>query len=234
MLDIVKELEIDISRNHSSIREQVYQKLRLEILNGTFAPGDRIIEEDICRRYNVSRTPVRESLQKLENEKLLNHVPNKGAIVASWSAEDVYEIFQLRLALEKLVVSILIDKMSTTMKSELEKITTAIESVLNGETEYMLTVESFHPALHRMAKMPRLSAMLKGMSDYLYRVHHLLQINPDRRKEALMDHLNIAKAILTQDKDEAHALIATHLNDGYQFFLSKLDDDSKLASSCIS
>ena len=49
------------------IRDQVYDKLRQEILSGVLEPGIRIIEEEICRRYHVSRTPVRESLRKLEN-----------------------------------------------------------------------------------------------------------------------------------------------------------------------
>lgn len=207
------------------IREQVYERLRQAILSGVLEPGVRIVEEDICKQYHVSRTPVRESLRKLENEKLLIHVPNKGAVVAPWSISDVEEIFRLRLALEKLVISVIIEKMNPLMEKKLTNMIQHTEKVIEGTAgETHRLFEEFHPLVHQMAEMPRLFYMLKGLSDYLYRVHHLLRRNPQRRQRAYEDHLSIARALLARDQEEAERQMEHHLNSGYQFFLSQIEE----------
>lgn len=210
------------------IRDQVYEKLRQEILSGVLEPGSRIVEEEICRRYHVSRTPVRESLRKLENEKLLVHVPNKGAIVASWSVKDVEEIFRVRVSLEKLVVAIAIEKMTPQDRKILESTAFHLQQIIQGKAvEKNQLFEDFHPILHQMIRMPRLVNMLQGLQDYLYRVHHLLRRNPERRKEAYKDHYKIAMAVLKGNKEEAEKTIEQHLSDAYEFFLKKLEEDQK-------
>lgn len=210
------------------IRDQVYDKLRQEILSGVLEPGSRIVEEEICRRYHVSRTPVRESLRKLENEKLLVHVPNKGAIVASWSVKDVEEIFRVRVSLEKLVVAMVIEKMTSQDRKTLESTAFHLQQIIQGKAvEKNQLFEDFHPILHQIIQMPRLVNMLQGLQDYLYRVHHLLRRNPERRKEAYKDHYKIAMAVLKGNKEEAEKMIEQHLSDAYEFFLKKLEEDQK-------
>ena len=211
------------------IRDQVYEKLRQEILSGVLEPGVRIVEEEICKRYHVSRTPVRESLRKLENEKLLIHVPNKGAVVASWSIKDVEEIFRLRVTLEKLVIAVVIEKMTAKDRKLLESTAFHLSQIIQGKAvEKNALFEDFHPILHEMVHMPRLKSMIEGLHDYLYRVHHLLRRNPERRKEAYKDHYKIAMAILKGDVPEAEKQTERHLNDAYQFFLAKLAEDRKI------
>lgn len=208
------------------IRDQVYDKLRQEILSGVLEPGVRIVEEEICRRYHVSRTPVRESLRKLENEKLLVHIPNKGAVVASWNEKDVDEIFRLRVALEKLVISVIMEKLTLENRKRIQASADHLQQVIMEKAEERNPLfEEFHTILHEMAEMPRLSYMLKSLKDYLYRVHHLLRRNPERRKLAYQDHLQIAQAILKGDQAGAERLTEAHLNEAYQFFLTKLEEE---------
>lgn len=210
------------------IRDQVYDKLRQEILSGVLEPGIRIIEEEICRRYHVSRTPVRESLRKLENEKLLVHIPNKGAVVASWSEKDVDEIFRLRVALEKLVISVVMEKMTPEIRSRVQASANHLKQIITNKAEEKNPLfEEFHTILHEAAEMPRLSYMLKSLQDYLYRVHHLLRRNPERRKTAYQDHFKIAQAILRGDKAEAERITGAHLDEAYRFFLIKLEEERK-------
>lgn len=210
------------------IRDQVYEKLRKDILSGTLEPGVRIVEEDICRQYHVSRTPVRESLRKLENEKLLIHVPNKGAVVASWSVQDVEEIFRLRVSLEKLVVAVVLEKMTDQHHKHLEATVAHLQKIIDGKAvEKNQLFENFHPILHDIACMPRLTYMIQSLQDYLFRVHHLLRRNPERRIEAYRGHLRIAAALLKGDQADAERQVEEHLNEAYEFFLKKLEENKE-------
>src|SRR4030088_2009836 len=80
-------------------------RLRQAILEGEYAPGERLREVDIAARHQVSRGPVREALLQLEQEGLVLLRRNRGAIVARLSRADLEEVYSLRLALERLAVA---------------------------------------------------------------------------------------------------------------------------------
>src|SRR5689334_16840640 len=81
-------------------RELAYAQLKADILDGTLRPGDPLGEVDLATRIGVSRTPVREALQRLAMEGLVTWVPGRGAFVSGLSVPDIVELFQLREALE--------------------------------------------------------------------------------------------------------------------------------------
>ena len=83
-----------------SAARKAYETIRNDIIEGRYAPGDRITEAEVAATAAVSRTPVREALHRLEAEGLIRFVPNQGAFVASWAVEEAEEIFELRARLE--------------------------------------------------------------------------------------------------------------------------------------
>ena len=91
-----------VSKDHETLREKTVERLREALLNQFFAPGDRLIERELCELTGVSRTSVREALRLLESEGLIETIPNRGPIVASLSAEDAQYIYEVREALEGL------------------------------------------------------------------------------------------------------------------------------------
>src|SRR5262245_2078621 len=91
-------------RSRTYLAPTVYEALRRDILERTFVPGEPLTEQDLSRRYGVSRTPVREALAKLERDRLVRVVPKKGAFVRSISHDDVRELYQIREALEALAM----------------------------------------------------------------------------------------------------------------------------------
>jgi DNA-binding GntR family transcriptional regulator len=88
-----------------SLVEATTRRLRDEILSGSLAPGMRLIEEQICQRFSISRAPLRESLRLLVQQGLVEHLPRRGARVTVWSEQDIRELFELRAVLERHAVT---------------------------------------------------------------------------------------------------------------------------------
>jgi len=88
----------------TSLVELAVRRLRGEILTGTLAPGERLVEEQLTRRFGTSRAPLREALRLLGQQGLVEHLPRRGVRVAKLSARDIDELFTLRDALEHFAV----------------------------------------------------------------------------------------------------------------------------------
>jgi DNA-binding GntR family transcriptional regulator len=88
-----------------SLVELATGRLRAEILSGALAPGDRIVEDQLRRRYGISRAPLREALRLLAQQGLVEHLPRRGARVAMWSPTDIRQLFEVRHVLERYAVT---------------------------------------------------------------------------------------------------------------------------------
>jgi GntR family transcriptional regulator, trigonelline degradation regulator len=91
-----------ITREMSTLRQQVTAKLRQAILSGRFGPGERLVERELCESLGVSRPLVREALQQLHAEGLILHTPHKGPTVATISTQEAKDIYAVREYLEAL------------------------------------------------------------------------------------------------------------------------------------
>ena len=88
----------------TTMNGRVYQSLRSDILSGRYADGEQLLQKDLAEKYKVSRIPVREALMQLSSEGLVKLIPYKGAVVAAFSLEELHEIFEIRYALESLIL----------------------------------------------------------------------------------------------------------------------------------
>lgn len=95
-----------VERHAAPLRRQVLLGLREEILEGRRAPGDRLLESDLCTSYGVSRTVIREVLRQLETESLISVVPGHGPIVAVLTKRDIESLYEVRAALEGLAAAL--------------------------------------------------------------------------------------------------------------------------------
>src|SRR5690606_4359359 len=96
------DLSMRVASVAAPVRRQVAKVLREAITSGRFAPGQRLIEKDLCELLGVSRPSVREALRELESEGLIEIIPNRGPLVKRLTAADAASVYQVRAALEAL------------------------------------------------------------------------------------------------------------------------------------
>jgi DNA-binding GntR family transcriptional regulator len=99
-------LPVDDGLRAASLVELVTERLRQDILSGELAPGDRIVEEQLTRRFGISRAPLREALRLLGQQGLVEHSPRRGVRVVQLSPTDVDELFELRDVLERFALTV--------------------------------------------------------------------------------------------------------------------------------
>ena len=93
-----------------SLVELATARLRSEILSGALEPGERLVEEQLTQRFQISRAPLREAMRQLAEQGLVEHLPRRGVRVTTYSERDFDELFAVRDALERFAVSLLRDR----------------------------------------------------------------------------------------------------------------------------
>ena len=104
-------------------QERTLAALRTDILSGTLPPGTQLVQESIADRYAVSRVPVREALQLLTSEGLVQHSPNRGYFVTELSVTDLHEVYALRRILETHAIAAAVPALLTELPYTVESLT---------------------------------------------------------------------------------------------------------------
>ncbi|AHV96310.1 GntR family transcriptional regulator [Paenibacillus sabinae] len=208
------------------IRDKVYEYIKQAIVQGQYKSGDRIIERELADQLNVSRTPIREALFRLESQGFVKTLPRKGVIVSKLTPEEVVEIFMILSALEGLAMNLAAEKASPEEHAELSEIIKKMETVLaeqDGSDERWKFHFEINDVIFRAAQSPRLTQMLDGLSDYIRAFVELGYELPGRGRQATEEHLEIAKAVRDGEAELAGRLTRIHLENAKQAYLQALN-----------
>jgi len=200
-----------------SHKETAYETIRDKIINGQLKPGQSITEEWLSKALNMSRTPVREALIRLQADDLVRIINNKGAMVAEITPRDIAELFQLRVLVEPYAAKICtefidngeLEKLKCNLKilqqSELSQ--TALEEM--GTSLY--EVHDLHSLIIQSAGNRRLIKLLNTLQSQILWTLNLERRIPGRIERSLQEHLNIIEALLDGDGDRAEKCMREHL-----------------------
>ena len=169
----------------------VYEALRRDIVEREFVPGEPLTEQELSRRYGVSRTPVREALAKLERDRLVRVVPKKGAFVRSISHDDVRELYQIREALEALAMRLAAPRFE---RGELQGFETRFRELkARGAkatpAEVRALGEEFHAVVLKRAGNARLLEALEQIREQIRPVWTMAIVAPRRVQGLVHEHL---------------------------------------------
>ncbi len=195
-----------------SLEEKLYLNLEEAILSGEYKVGDPLRELTICKKYEVSRTPVRAALHRLAEDGLIEITPNKGAITLGVSEDDLIDTFSIRMRLEGLASRMAAQRISPEKLGELTEALELAEFYLSrGDTEKLKEIDtSFHLIIYQASGSRRLSRILAEMHKSI-KAYRKLSLNiPGRLERSIEEHRMILEAIRRGDPDEADRLTSMH------------------------
>ncbi|MEO8308912.1 MAG: GntR family transcriptional regulator [Pseudomonadota bacterium] len=200
--------------------------IRNQIRCRRFVPGQRLVEFDVTRRTGGSRFKVREALQRLQAEGLVDIEEFRGASVRNASMDEVRQLYRARAALEGLCAADFTRKASREQRAKLLKIAEAMEnSVDKGAPE---SFGSLNAQWHGLIMDGSGNPVIQGVVQRLNTpIHHLLFetfYRAERLRSAAADHKTILEAIMDNDPAAAETAMRQHVEAGLKF-LSRLDSD---------
>lgn len=218
-LDDVKN-SINLNQN-LPLNEIVYEGLRRCIITGKIPVGARINEKQYAEMLNISRTPIREAIRRIQFEGLLEHIPRLGTIVKKVTTKDVYEIFELRIALETLCFKNAMKNLTPAefdfLEQNIKDTYAAYDNKDFKEVVRLTTI--YNETIQEIAKMPRLSSLLNALKDYLFRFRDLSMKDSFRGKIAIDEHAMILRALKNKDEELIEMITVEHINGSKQAIL---------------
>jgi DNA-binding GntR family transcriptional regulator len=196
-----------------TVRAIVAQKLREAIMSGTFKPGQRLVERELCEMTGVSRPSIREALRLLEADGMVNTVPHRGPVVSTISFEDARQLYAARAVLEgyagrecaRLRDPAVVRRMGdalTRLKAAFAK--PDMIAVLEAKTD-------FYAALIGGCQNAFIERMLKPLHDRITLLRITSMSQPKRVNKSLREVTAIWRAIQSGDEDLAERCCVDHI-----------------------
>ena len=206
-----------------SLRSRVFTQLQNDILNGRYEPGESLTELKLSEELGVSRTPVREALRQLELEGLVQSIPNNGAIVKGVSAQDIQDIYTIRMLIEGLAARWATEKITP---RELEELKEAVELeefyTLKNDNVHLLQFDTrFHDIIFKASKSKPLMHTLSTFHHYVQKARRTSMSSPERALEVLEEHKAILQAIIDKDAYKAERLTTEHVRNASSSLLKQ-------------
>ncbi len=198
----------------------VYEEIKKQIFKGVLKPGQSLTEEGLSTSFEISRTPVRETLIRLESEGLVRIVKGRGAFVANITPVDIAEIFQLRLLIEPYAARACVESVD---KGKIRELRAVALDLIKSEEYIRSMLESgvslyeshFIHELHYVIiaavgnrRLIKILDMLQSQIKWVLRVAERI---PNRIQRSIGEHVIIADAILASDGEMAEKAMYEHL-----------------------
>jgi DNA-binding GntR family transcriptional regulator len=217
---------------HKTLRDWVFDCLRTSIVSGDLAPGQRIVEADLAKQLEVSKSPVREAILQLKQDGLVIDAPKgRGVVVAPLKPNDVREIYAVREALETLAVRSVAASPRPDRLAPLQAIVEKMRQALADDDArrlFELDVD-FHTTLCSVTGNRRLHDLFVGLRPdiqriFLFAVNAMALEGPDAPDQSVREHEDLLAAIGAGDPDRAARTLAEHFADRAQRIASALGD----------
>lgn len=209
----MEETDLNFIRESVSLRQRVVECLRDAILYGKFAPGQKLVERDLCNMLDVSLSLLREALQQLQAEGLIVTVIHKGPSVATMSAQDAANIYQIREALEAMAAQGFANNASDVevarLRSRLEDLKKLGESA--SSKDLVVTKNAFYDTLLNGCGNQVIGQVLTHLNNRATLLRRWSMSTPGRLPKMLAELELVVVAIENRDGPNAGSLCARHV-----------------------
>lgn len=221
----------EVERTRAS--DRAYATLLEEIQSGALAPGTVLAEVEQAARLGVSRTPLREALQQLSADGLVEQQSPRVTVVTDIEADDIRALFEIRRALEESAARLAAARggaeLFEGLASEFAEAGASLDAP-TGRDNYYALIARFDRAVDNAVDNDYITAALRTVRTHLVRVRRLSRDNPTRLADSVSEHGLIAQAIGERDGDLAAHATHVHLRNALTSILDSLPSDSPLAT----
>lgn len=195
------------------LNQKVYRVLKESIIKGFLEPGTKLLENKIAEEMHVSRTPVREAMQKLVAEGFVKTIPNQTMIVTEVSLEDVREVLQIRGILEGLAARIAAKKINRQEIDELENIISQMSLHVTKKdlSSYCQVDDEFHDLTLNICGNKWIIQIRDNLGSFIYRFRIKSLSVPGRLKHSLEEHQAIMESLKKHNSEETDRLSQIHM-----------------------
>lgn len=204
-------------RQFSNLSSSIVATLKERIIHWQYPPEHRLTEAELCQKFGVSRSPVREALRTLATDGFVKKMPNRGYAVKQYNLREIEELYEVRLALELFVVECLA-KQGTPMKNDMDALKRTWTSLLNGSSkkdEELARLDTlFHETLAHAAGNKSLLRQLRAINERLLLFRMIDFGRAHRAESTCHQHLEILKRIAAKDILGARKAMQRNIEDG--------------------
>lgn len=194
--------------------EQFYHSIKAMIFEGKYKPGERIVENQLAKEFNVSKSPIREAIRMLEQDGLIVMDEKSRMVVYQPTLKDVEEIYFCRKALESFAVRLMIQKAEEVEIEKIEKLLKETEETIKTSSDSNIIIAlnaDFHNLIIEFTKNDRLKKQLKNLKSLMYFFRIMNFHGENRASDILKQHLEIFIHIKNRDEEKAAQAMLNHL-----------------------
>lgn len=187
----------------------VYGELRRKIQEGELRPGHRLSPQVVAEDFGVSPSPVREALQQLHSEELIELNPHKGAIVRGISVREAVWIADMRVILEPAAVALSVPHLPSEFLGDMRKLLGRMDAATSDQVSFTRLNQEFHGGIYRFCPNKRLVATIEQLQEDAHRFNTFERF-PGRMPESQESHYRLLKALEEGDAQAAESETRLH------------------------
>lgn len=200
-----------------SLNQKAHEKIKKAILQNDLPPGTRLVDSQLAEMFGISRTPVRDAMQMLVKEGLIEIREKRGYYVFSAAPDDINEIFDIRLMLDKEILRKIITVQLTAdyayFSSEIKKIDPEkVVKTKGSGVDFIKTDELFHDSIVALCGNSRFTKIYAENRNQMKVFRQLTSYSRQRMERVIENHKSILTAIKAMDMDLAVKITAEHLD----------------------
>jgi DNA-binding GntR family transcriptional regulator len=197
------------------LSDHVYRALRDAILEGVYEPHDHLVQIQLAKELDVSRTPVRDALQRLSQEGIIRSVGARGYVVSSLTPRDILDVYDVRLALEveAAIIAVDLDLVTEQDLAEMKRLTDVMARDETKAKSYYDLNRDFHMVLTRICPNRMIHKILEdiwalpvSMRIFRHEMESVIDV-----KAMLSEHYGIIEAVSKKDTELIRQLLREHL-----------------------
>ncbi|MDF1747848.1 MAG: GntR family transcriptional regulator [Alphaproteobacteria bacterium] len=196
-----------------ALHDELADRIRQMIIEGDLQADQKVPEKDLCARFGVSRTPLREALKVLANDGLLVLTPNRGSTVAGVTEQDIQDVFPVMSALESLSGELAVQNMSDVAIAKLQQTHAAMVKAYRAKDLplYFRLNQEIHRGILQGSGNAALIAVYDSLNIRITRMRYVADMTKDRWAQAVAEHVVMMDALTNRDGNLLSEVLRHHL-----------------------